>query len=100
MRKLRFKNDMLFSYPELEKVFGLLFINNPENALALDYMMGQLLLKGNVNDFMRYMSWVQQYGGYQYMPRGYQDAVKCIQSQGRDESSAYGRYVRKMMGGQ
>lgn len=97
MRKLRFKNDMLFSYPELEKVFGLLFINNPENTLALDYMMGQLLLKGNVNDFMRYMSWVQQYGGYRSMPVGYRNVVEGVQQPtGMAGSSSYARYVQQM----
>ena len=75
------------------------FVNKKENTMALDYFMGELLLKGKVQEFMQYMSWVQQYGGYQYMPRGYQDAVKCIQSQGADKASPYGQYVRKMMGG-
>lgn len=100
LRQKRFKKDFLYSYAEIDKMLGLLFVDNPENKMALDYFMGEMLLKGNAQGFMQYMSWVQQYGGYQYMPRGYQDAVKCIQSQGRDESSAYGRYVRKMMGGQ
>lgn len=99
LRQIRFKNDFLYSYDEIDKMLGLLFVDNPKNTMALDYFMGEMLLKGNAQGFMQYMSWVQQYGGYQYMPRGYQDAVKCIQSQGRDESSAYGKYVRKMMGG-
>ena len=96
MRKLRFKNDMLFSYPELEKVFGLLFINNPENTLALDYMMGQLLLKGNVYDFMRYMSWVQQYGGYRSMPVGYRNVVEGVQQPTGMAGSSYARYMQQM----
>ncbi len=98
-RKLRYKEDFLYSYDEIDKMLGLLFVNNTENTMALDYFMGELLLKGKAQEFMQYMSWVQQYGGYQYMPRGYQDAVKCIQSQGVDKASPYGLYVRKMMGG-
>ena len=78
-------------------MLGLLFIDNPENRMALDYFMGELLLKGQTQEFMQYMSWVEQYGGYQYMPRGYQDALKCIQSHGQLQGSAYGNYVRKMM---
>ena len=96
LRKLRYRSDMLYSYPELEKMFGLLFVNNPENKMALDYMMGQLLLNGNVHDFMQYMSWVQQYGGYSSMPVGYRDAVNCIQQQGRVTGSPYANYVRQM----
>lgn len=98
-RELRYREDFLYSYDEIDKMLGLLFVNNKENTMALDYFMGELLLKGKVQEFMQYMSWVQQYGGYQYMPRGYQDAVKCIQSQGADKASPYGQYVRKMMGG-
>ena len=96
LRKLRFKSDFLFSYPELEKVLGLLFTNNPDNKMALDYFMAQLLLKGEVQQFMQYMPWVQQYGGYKYMPVGYQDAVRCIQTQGR-EGGKYGQYVQRML---
>ncbi|MBQ6227233.1 MAG: hypothetical protein IJK08_01555 [Prevotella sp.] len=98
-RKMRFKNDFLYSYDEIHKMLGLLFIDNAENTMALDYFMGELLLKGKPQEFMQYMSWVQQYGSYQYMPRGYQDAVRFIQSNGTDKTSAYGKYVRKMMGG-
>ncbi len=98
-RKMRFKNDFLYSYDEIHKMLGLLFIDNAENTMALDYFMGEMLLKGMPQEFMQYMSWVQQYGGYQYMPRGYQDAVRFIQSNGTDKTSAYGKYVRKMMGG-
>ena len=96
---MRFKNDFLYSYDEIHKMLGLLFIDNAENTMALDYFMGELLLKGMPQEFMQYMSWVQQYGGYQYMPRGYQDAMRFIQSNGTDKTSAYGKYVRKMMGG-
>ncbi len=98
-RKLRYKEDFLYSYDEIDKMLGLLFVNNTENTMALDYFMGELLLKGKVQELMQYMSWVQQYGGYQYMPRGYQDAMRCIQTQGADKASPYGQYVRKMMGG-
>ena len=98
LRQVRYKDDFLYSYPEIDKMLGLLFVGNHSNTIALDYFMGQLLLKGDVQAFMQYMSWVQQYGGYQFMPRGYQDAVRCIQSHGQDQQSAYGRYVRTKMG--
>ena len=96
LRKIRFKDDFLFSYGEIEKIFGLLFINNPENKMALDYFLAEHLLKGNVQQFMQYLQWAQQYGGYYAMPAGYQDAVRCIQSQGR-ESGKYGEYVQRQI---
>lgn len=100
MRKLRYKEDFLYNYNEIDKMLGLLFVNNPENRMALDYFMGEHLLKGNVQAFMQYMSWVQQYGGYSVMPSGYRDAVECIQQHGNKPGSAYGEYVKRMMKGE
>jgi hypothetical protein len=97
LRKLRYKENFLYSYEEIDKMLGLLFMNNPENKMALDYFMGQLLLKGDVQGFQQYMAWVQQYGGYRQMPLGYQDAMRCIQSRGNAPGSAYGAYVKRMM---
>ncbi len=96
-RRMRFKKDMIYSYDEIDKMMGLLFINNPENKMALDYFMGQMLLNGNIQGFMQYGSWVQQYGGYLQMPIGYQDAVKCIQNHGDVPGSPYASYVKRMM---
>lgn len=98
-RRMRFKNDFLFSYDEKDKILGLLFINNPTNKLALDYFMGDMMLKGNIQGFLQHMSWVQQYGGYMAMPVGYRDAVECIQSKGGKPGSPYGNYVKRMMEG-
>ena len=97
-RRMRFKKDMVYSYHEIEKMMGLLFINNPDNKMALDYFMGQMLLKGDFQGFMHYgASWVQRYGGYMQMPIGYQDAVKCIQNQGNVPGSPYAAYAKRMM---
>ena len=99
LRKLRYKDNFLYSYEEIEKMFGLLFINNQDNKMALDYFMGQMLLKGQMQGFQQYMGWVQQYGGYRQMPLGYQDAMRCIQMQGNVQGSPYADYVKKMMAG-
>lgn len=96
-KRMRFKTDMLYSYDEIDKMMGLLFINNPDNKMALDYFMGQMLLKGDIQGFMRYGGWVQQYGGYSQMPYGYADAIKCIQNQGNVPGSPYAEYVKRMM---
>ena len=97
LRKLRYKNDFLYSHYELDKMLGMLFMNNTDNKMALDYFMGQMLLEGEVGGFQHYMSAVQQYGGYSEMPLGYQDAMRCIQHGGAMAGSPYGEYVKRMV---
>ena len=97
LRRYRFKDSFLYSYPEKHKMLGLLFQQNTDNRLALSYFMGQLLLDGEFNSFMGYMQWVQQYGGYSQMPYGYADAYQAIQQQGNVPGSAYAKYVNKMI---
>ena len=96
LRQLRYKDSFLFSYEEIDKMFGLLFMNNQQNKMALDYFMAQMLLKGNLQGFQQYMGAVQQYGGYRQMPLGYQDVMRCIQLQGRVADSPYAKYVNRM----
>ncbi|MBP5258919.1 MAG: hypothetical protein J6Z41_09350 [Prevotella sp.] len=96
-RRMRFKKDMLYSYEEIDKMLGLLFTDNQDNTLALDYFMCQMLLKGDIKGVMQYMGWVQKYGGYPYMPAGYQDAVRCIQAHGNVSNSPYATYVKRRM---
>ena len=97
LRRYRYKDSFLYSYPEKHKMLGLLFQQNTDNRLALSYFMGQLLLDGDFNSFMGYMQWVQQYGGYSQMPYRYADAYQAIQQQGNVPGSAYASYVKKMM---
>lgn len=92
-RRFRFHDRQIFSYDEKEKIFGLLFSENHDNRLALDYFMCDLLLKGKRQEFQKYMVWVQQYGGYSSMPRGYQDALRVMQSPTEMPNSPYGAYV-------
>ena len=104
LRQLRYKENFLYSYEELDKMFGLLFVRSQEtgdrsrevNKMALDYFMAQMLLKGNLQGFQQYMGAVQQYGGYRQMPLGYQDVMRCIQMQGRVPDSPYAKYVQRM----
>lgn len=97
VRRLRFKKDMVFSYPEKEKILGQLFINNPENKMALDYFLGDLLLKGQHSNFLNYIKWARQYGGYVTIPQGYQDALKSIEAHGNIPGSPYSEYGKRMM---
>jgi hypothetical protein len=96
LRQLRYKENFLYSYEELDKMFGLLFMNNTENKMALDYFMAQMLLKGNLQAFQQNMGVVQQFGGYRMMPLGYQDVMRCIQMQGRVSDSPYAKYIQQM----
>lgn len=97
LQRLRYRQEMLYDYNEIDKMLGLLFVNNPDNKMALDYFLAQLLLKGDVQNFMGHLQWAQQYGGYAVMPAGYQDAVKTIQSHGSAPGTRYGNYVKKML---
>ena len=97
LRSFRLIDKIYFSYPEKEKILGRLFIKNQNNKMALDYFLGDLLLKGDFKSFARYSTWVQQYGGYQKVPRGYMDAAQFIQSQGNVKFSPYAEYAKRMM---
>ena len=97
LRKMRYKENFLYSYEEMDKMFGLFLMNNTENKIALDYFLGQMLLKGNLQGFQQYLGMAQQYGGYRQMPLGYQAVLRCIQAQGHVPDSPYAKYVRRMM---
>ena len=99
MRQLRYKENFLYSYEEMDKMFGLLLMNNTDNKMALDYFLAQMLLKGNLQGFQQYLGMAQQYGGYRQMPLGYQDVIRCIQMQGNVPGSPFASYVKRMMGG-
>lgn len=97
LRQLRYKNDFLYSHLELFKMFGLLFMNNTNNTMALDYFLGQMLLEGQMQGFLQNLPMAEKYSGYREMPMGYQDAVMCIRKQGAVENSPYANYVHRMM---
>lgn len=99
MRQLRYKENFLYSYEEMDKMFGLLLMNNTDNKMALDYFLAQMLLMGNLQGFQQYLGMAQQYGGYRQMPLGYQDVIRCIQMQGNVPGSPFASYVKRMMGG-
>lgn len=96
LRTLRFSSDFLFYYDDLHLVLGHLFKSNTSNKMALEYLLGQLLLIGDADTFMQCLEWAQQYGGYASMPVGYADACRCIQSGGETVASSYGEYVRRI----
>lgn len=98
MRQNKFQNNFLFYYPELAKVFYQLFMSNTDNKMALEYMLGQVLLEGEANLFLQLVGAVNQFGGYSGMPFAYQDAINCIQARGNAPGSRYGEYAKRMKG--
>ena len=74
---------------------GTLTARNGDNKMALDYFMGQMLLKGEVPQFMQYMGWVQRYGGYEQIPAGYADIVQLMKSNGNVPGSPYLKYIKQ-----
>lgn len=98
IRQQRFRKDHLFArYKDISDLLEMLFIENTNNKMALDYYMGQLLLESKIGPFRRAMPLVQQYGGYAQMPRGYADAMNAIASGGRALGSPYVSYVNRML---
>ena len=97
LRQLRYKENFLYNYEEMDKMLGLLFMNNNQNKMALDYFLAQLLLKGDMRSFQQYLGLAQQYGGYRQMPLGYQDVMRCIQAQGNVPGSPFANYAKRMM---
>lgn len=99
-RELRYKVNILYYYPQIDTMFADLFATNTNNRMALEYCIAQNLLNGNADEFMKHLSWAQQYGGYSDMPRSYQDAYNCIAAQGNVVGSLYGEYVQRMQNSQ
>lgn len=94
-RNLRFQSDFLFSWPVIDQMLGLLFYSHHNNRMALEYMMAQMLLNGNIQGFMQSMGAVERYGGYARMPMGYQEVVQSVQGQtGAD--SGFMEYINRM----
>lgn len=96
LRQYRLKSSFFYSYGEINKIFGHLYINNENNRMALEYFMAQNLLDGEVATFMHYLGMYNQ--KYGKIPSGYDDAARCIQSHGQTYG-AYSNYVKRMMDG-
>ena len=60
MRQFRLQEDFLFSDTELDKIFGQLFLHNPKNQLAIQYLLIHPLLNKDIDSFMRYLIAVQE----------------------------------------
>jgi len=59
LRRNSMPDDLLFSERELDKICGRLFLHNPQNQMAMQYLLMFPLLQKDMNTFMQYMQVVQ-----------------------------------------
>lgn len=59
LRSYRLEEDYLFSEREIDKICGQLFVHNPNNQLAMQYLLMHPLMQKDIDTFMRYMQVVQ-----------------------------------------
>ena len=83
LRKVRLPDDFLFSEKETDKICGQLFVHNPQNKMAVEYLLMQPLLDRDMNKFMQYLQVVQ--GKISYNPRAVQEAVALAFAQHRQQ---------------
>ena len=79
MRQMRLQDDFLFSDTELDKIFGQLFMQNPKNQLAIQYLLIHPLLNKDIDSFMRYLIAVQE--KVKYNPTVCQEGIIFAYSQ-------------------
>ncbi len=60
LRRMRLKEDFLYSDHEIDKICGRLLMQNHENVLAMQYMLLYPLLENNYNKFLQYMHLVRE----------------------------------------
>ena len=71
-RALRLQeHDFFFSGTEMDSMLGLLKVENPSNAMALDYLMAWCLLRKDLDRFVECISLVDA----PVMPKSYQEAL-------------------------
>ena len=83
LRQYRLQEDFLFSETELDKICGQLFVHNPQNQMAMQYLMLMPLLDKDIPRFMSYVQVVQERA--QYRPRSCQEALAFAFMQQRQQ---------------
>ena len=81
LRKVRLKDDFLFSDKELDKMFGQLLMRNKDNMMAMQYLLVYPLLNRDFPTFMGYYGYVQTLKNY--TPRACVEAVALAYAQQR-----------------
>ena len=104
LRRVRLQDDILFSDKEADKICGRLFTHDPQNAVAMQYLLMWPLMNRDIPTFMQYLQVVQN--RTRYNPRHVQEAVCLAFSQqkqplpanavGQDVSSQFMQFARAM----
>lgn len=83
MRRLRFKTENFFFYPQLDTELGLLAIESEgRNTLAWDYFCATMLLKGDLQKFVGIYHYASEMFHQRYIPLHYQEAILLFWSFG------------------
>lgn len=64
-------HDFFFSQEEMDSILGLLYTENPDNRMALDYMLAWCLLRKDLPRFVQCLS----VANFQVLPQTYQEAL-------------------------
>lgn len=76
MRRLRFKQELLYDYGNLDKIFGLLALeSNGHNRLAWEYFNAAMLLKGDLSTFTGMYHYAQEMFRQAETPLHHQEAI-------------------------
>ena len=71
-KELRLKeHDFLFSDTEMDSMLGLLYVENPDNGMALQYLLSWCLLKKDLDRFVEVIQLLKA----PQMPKSYQEAL-------------------------
>lgn len=68
--------DFLYSPAEIDKIFGLLFMNNFANVKAFEYLICYEMLNCDMERFMTYIPLIR-HTGYKRLPRSCQEVLIC-----------------------
>ena len=83
LRQCRLQEDFLFSDRELDKICGQLFMHNPQNQMAAQYLLMVPLLDRDVPKFMQYAQVIQH--RIKYNPRHCQEGIAFAFMQQRQQ---------------
>lgn len=73
-RTNRYTEDFLFSNTEIESMLGKLLLQNPNNKMAFEYLLGYTLQNKDLEHFMQYYPLGKNLK-YNHIPRSYQEAL-------------------------
>lgn len=77
LRSLRYQEDFLYNLNEIDKMMGLLYIQNNANTLAQEYFYAMMLVNRNLESFYTYLpEYAEKRNGY--IPVNFQEALCMI----------------------